>query len=236
MFDLSLKQIKKQRGIYVVDFDGEGLSSRAVIKKGAIFCLKRFTLAGLELKFYDESGKRIEELDLWLFEQKVHIKKSYTIPFGENEQQTTAIAVLGDYAEIVRLKVPAERYNLTLSYFYNPEAFIVGNKAKIVLNPRLTLVTSQKEEPQPMSHKLLKNIRIKVEVVDNEDIKSTITLENVSWSKEEDYVVEVPIKSYVQGISIEGSAEVQCYNGAKQELRFNKIINIAARKSLSNIE
>lgn len=47
IFDLNLKDIKKQRGIYVVDFDGSGISSRAIIRKGAIFCMKKITLAGL---------------------------------------------------------------------------------------------------------------------------------------------------------------------------------------------
>lgn len=47
IFDLAIKDIKKQRGIYVVDLDGSGISSRAIIRKGAIFCMKRVTLAGL---------------------------------------------------------------------------------------------------------------------------------------------------------------------------------------------
>jgi hypothetical protein len=29
-----------QRGIYLIDFNAEGISSRAIIKKGSIICLK----------------------------------------------------------------------------------------------------------------------------------------------------------------------------------------------------
>ena len=45
---------------------GDGISSRAVIRKGALVCLWKTTLAGKELQFFDDEGKRINELDLWI--------------------------------------------------------------------------------------------------------------------------------------------------------------------------
>ena len=46
-YDMSLKEVKKERGVYIVDLDSAGISTRAVIRKGAIFCLTRVTLAGV---------------------------------------------------------------------------------------------------------------------------------------------------------------------------------------------
>jgi len=50
---MSIKEIKKERGVYVVDLDGYGISSRAFIKKGSIFCFKNITVAGVEVRFSD---------------------------------------------------------------------------------------------------------------------------------------------------------------------------------------
>ena len=118
------------------------------------------------MKFYDEGGKKFEEIDIWFNGQKIHIKKSYIIPFGESSQSYQLIAVAGSYAEIINVTVPQEKYSLDMKYFYNPESFIVGTKPKIILHPRLELI-AHKEGPQKMSLKLLRDIRIKIEMEDN---------------------------------------------------------------------
>ncbi len=47
---------ERERGLFVVDFTGNGLSSRAVIRKGALTCTVECTLAGHLLTLLDESG------------------------------------------------------------------------------------------------------------------------------------------------------------------------------------
>ena len=70
--------------------------------------------------------------------------------------------------------MPQEAYSLDVKYFYNPESFIVGNKAKIILHPTLEL--GESKDCQRVSLQLLKNIRIKVEMEDSENIRSAMTL------------------------------------------------------------
>ena len=71
------------------------------------------------MKFYDEGGKKLEEIDIWFSGQKIHVKKSYIIPFGENSQSYQIIAVVGSYAEIINVSVPVEEYKLDVKYYYN---------------------------------------------------------------------------------------------------------------------
>ena len=42
------------------------------------------TLAGVELKFYNEEGQKLENVDLWIKGKKVQVKNSYIVPFSEN--------------------------------------------------------------------------------------------------------------------------------------------------------
>lgn len=43
-------------GLFIVDLEGEGVISRAVIRKGQITCLDSLTEAGQKLSFFDENG------------------------------------------------------------------------------------------------------------------------------------------------------------------------------------
>jgi hypothetical protein len=43
-------------GLFIVDLEGEGLSSRAIIRKGTIIVKNKVISAGHELTFYDENG------------------------------------------------------------------------------------------------------------------------------------------------------------------------------------
>ena len=60
--------------IFIIDFQGDGVLSRAVIRRGSIVCVKRPTLAGIELRFYLENGIAIQDLDIWLKGKKIHVK------------------------------------------------------------------------------------------------------------------------------------------------------------------
>lgn len=44
-------------GVYIVDFQGETVTSRAVIRKGTIICVDTFTEAGQQFSFYDQNGR-----------------------------------------------------------------------------------------------------------------------------------------------------------------------------------
>ena len=68
------------------------------------------------------------------------------------------------YAELVNLTIPPEEYSFNISCIYNQETFVVGNKAKVIMVPKLFIRThSDRGNNEPISLKLLKNVKIKVE-------------------------------------------------------------------------
>jgi hypothetical protein len=54
------------RGVYVVDFIGNGLSSRAVIRKGVLRHIERYTSAGHLFTIFDEESREVTNASLWL--------------------------------------------------------------------------------------------------------------------------------------------------------------------------
>ena len=79
-----MERIQKKRGVYIVELEGEGISSRAFIKKGAIASSERITSAGTQIKFEDEKGRPLKDLTVWLGDKKTVVLESYIIPFGKN--------------------------------------------------------------------------------------------------------------------------------------------------------
>ena len=91
--------------------------------------------------------------------------------------------------------------------------------------------SSDRNNKEQISLKLLKNICIKVEIENNMGIKSSLNFENVDWASQEDYVLEFPIQSYIRNVSVFVSSEIKKYSGKMQELSFRKNIDIDLRET-----
>ena len=90
------------------------------------------------------------------------------------------------YCEKINVEVPSEEYSFKVGYIYGDESFIVGNKTKVILHPRLYL---QADEEMKINLKLLKEVKISVELLNNQNIKSTLEFDNIQFSNNEDYVL-----------------------------------------------
>jgi hypothetical protein len=107
------------------------------------------------------------------------------------------VVIKDGYAEKLNVYVPAESYYLDMAYLYNTESFIVGSIAKVLLHPRLNLSFDRNID---VSLKLLKKVKILVNLTNNLGIKSTISFDNVQFKETEDYILEFPIQSYTKQI------------------------------------
>lgn len=149
----------------MVELEGEGISSRAFVRKGRIIAVSKTTSAGIELTFLNETGKQITDLCVWLG-RKLAVKECLIIPFGKKTETHEVLVMKDLFYEKVPVRVPAEEYNMTIGYIFGSESFIVGHKGKIVLHPRLYLETE--DEEIQVSLALLKDIKVKVEMPRNQ--------------------------------------------------------------------
>ena len=62
----------KDRGVYVIDFIGNGISSRAVVRKGALRCLVRTGSAGPVFTVLNESNQRLPDAKIWMDGQEFY--------------------------------------------------------------------------------------------------------------------------------------------------------------------
>lgn len=205
------KELERKPSVYVVDFKGEGVSSRAVIRRGSIVPIKKLTLTGVEIKFYWENGKPIDELDVWFNDRKVHVKEKHVIPFGENHQNVRLVAVKDGFAESVSVAVPDEKYSLQVSCIHNEENFLVGSKAKVLLQARLF------SNGHPITLKALKDSKVSVSLMNHQNIQSSFD-QTVEWDYKNECVLEIPIQAYLNSIGISVTVKVDRYIGKPVDL------------------
>jgi hypothetical protein len=84
------------------------------------------------------------------------------------------------------------------------------------LHPRLYLDSGERLQ---LSLELLKDIKIKVDMLNSQDIKSNVEFDKVEFVHDKDYVLEIPIQSHLKSINIFVEANVTKYTGEKVELR-----------------
>lgn len=90
-----------------------------------------------------------------------------------------------------------------------------------MIHPRLSLYG----EPLPLN--LLKNTKISVGMINSQNIKSFLSFDNIKFENNRDYILEFPLQSYTQSITITTSSEINLYSGKKQELNDIKTIQIS---------
>jgi len=210
--------IENKPSVYIVDFRGEGLSSRAVIRRGSIVALQKLTLTGVEIRFYQEDSTPIEELYVWCNNKRIHVKDKHIIPYTSARQSVRLVAIKDDFAELINVTVPAEEYKLNVSYVYHEENFLVGSKAKVILQARLFNLHS------PITLKALKESRISVSIINHQNISSNFDVSPVEWDHRNEYVLEIPIQAYLKSIDIAVTGKVGTYEGKLTELNSNETI------------
>lgn len=103
------------------------------------------------------------------------------IPFREKEEILKVVAVKNGFASLHKIRVPTEEYEFKLNYIYDKENFLVGNKAKVLLQARLEL------NGLPATMAIVKETVITVNITNHQGINSSFDLRNIEWNYKREY-------------------------------------------------
>jgi len=147
-------------GTYVVELIGNGRSSRALIRKGALRHDVRVGAAGSVVRIFDERGAVLHDARLWLGGRELAPREdgSITIPFSTRPGRVPMLLVHGEIAQLERLDHPAEEVELTAGFYLERESLVPNRRARVLCRPTLTIAGS------PVSIALLEEARLEVTV------------------------------------------------------------------------
>ena len=200
-----------QPGIYVVDFIGNGKSSRALLQKGKLRHVVRSTSAGMEFSIFDENQVQLSHASLWLGGQLYDADDNGNIlvPFSSQPGQQQVILIHDQTVTLARFQHQSESYAMKAGFYTDRESLLSGRIAKLLVRPGLLL------NEQPIGLGLLKNVQLTISSTDKDGITSTDTVSNLKLEDDVDYVHEFRVPPRLAQISVSLNAQVNSLSQGK---------------------
>ena len=192
-------------GTYLVELIGNGRSSRALIRKGALRHTVRTGAAGSTLSVFDEAGRFLPDARVWMGGREYTPRPDgeISIPFSTQPTRAPMLLVHGDLAQREVLQQQRETFDLQVGIQLDRQSLVAGKTARILLRPRLTIAGS----PAPIA--LLEEPRVEITVTDQAGVASTKS-EAVTLQANAETVAElrVPEDGMKIGIRLRGRVRI----------------------------
>lgn len=176
-------------GTYVVEFLGNGLSSRAVIKKGRLQYVSRTGSAGQVLTVLDENGDVVTNASAWCGGQEYAADDDGDIyvPFAPGRVQQPLILRHGNLTSLHAFDHLDESYALAAAVFVDREALLAPFRAKVLVRPTLML------QGEPVALSLLEQPELEITSRDQDGVESSVTVRDLELTSNAELVYEIAV-------------------------------------------
>ena len=163
-----------KRGVYVVNFLGDGVSSRAVLRRGKLRLIKEMTRKGYLCYIIDENGEICKEKNTGFYVNNEFFKadESGFIPYNFDKVKGGGLQKLvlchDNYGYIVEDRFKSEKISIKADWLFDEETFLPGNKCSMILDLKYSI------NKVYMERKNMKSAKVTI----------TFTKENGSTSEE----------------------------------------------------
>ena len=201
----------KKRGVYVVEFIGNGISSRALIRKGALRLLGKIGPGGHEFRILDESSQVCEDATLWLNGKEYKPTEGVIlVPFSNEPGERKVILRDGDFASLANFSHLRESYQLQAGFHLDRESLRSGEKATLLIRPSLRL------NGYPTSLQLLEECKLILTTTDHEGQPNRIETTIEQFDPRQEFLYEFRIPERLHHINAIIEAKVESLSLAKK--------------------
>ncbi|MCX7819959.1 MAG: hypothetical protein N2652_12260 [Kiritimatiellae bacterium] len=191
----------KGRGVWVIDFIGEGRSSRAFVQKGRLEVVQDISAAGHVFRVLDEAGRPVPDARAWIGGREFgpDAEGRIIVPFApEGERDETMVVHAGGFASLSRFRHLPETYQLDARPLIVAESLRGDAPAVIALRPLLTL-HGQPVNPASVQ---LEESAVTVTVTDTRGITRRHTFRSPELALDRELKLEVPLPRHPASIEI----------------------------------
>ncbi|MDA1231521.1 MAG: hypothetical protein O2856_12160, partial [Planctomycetota bacterium] len=200
-----------KRGTYVIDFIGNGHSSRALIRKGQLRFVVSTTPAGQQFRIFDALGKPVESPAVTLGGQKYEAGKDGTVlvPYSTAPGRRSVIVSSGEFSTLGYLQHDSENYELRAGILVDRESLIRLRRAKVIVRPQLLL------NGTPVALSLLKNVQLTLTFTNHDEISTTATVENFMLAEDQESEHHFLVPDRLSYMTFTLTAQVRIQSQAK---------------------
>lgn len=171
-------ELQGKRGVWVIEFIGNGRSSRALIHKGRLDYLAEPSPAGVLLRIIDEQGRHLPEATAWIGGREFGPDDEglVLIPFSTDPGPKPLVLQADGFASLDTLDHPAEDYQLHAGFHVEREQLIRRETATVVIRPTLTV------NGAPVAISVLEDPALTLLATDHDGVQSTERIEGLTLS------------------------------------------------------
>ncbi|MBT3279496.1 MAG: hypothetical protein HN370_09020, partial [Phycisphaerales bacterium] len=184
----------KGRGIFVVEFIGNGKSSRAIIRKGKLNFLSRTSSAGQVFTVLDEQGDVVNDASIHLRgrEYETDEDAQILIPYSTNPRNEQIIIQSGNFATLASFQHLGESYQLNAGIHVERGTLLKGETANVTLRPALRM------HNRDVSLDLLEEVHLTIYSTDLYGITSTRKIKDIKLHHDKDTLCEFKVPNNLQ--------------------------------------
>lgn len=204
-------------GTWVVEFVGNGMSSRAVIQKGRLHALQRIGAAGHVFRILDEQGEAVPEAVASVAGREYGADElgEIAVPFAPEAGPRTLVLGRGTLASLHPFRHRAEVYELRAGAFVERETLVAGRRARLLVRPRLLVAGVA------IDLSLLQQTVLEVRAVRGDGIESLQTLRSPQWSPAGELEHEFSVPPDLRRLTV-------ALRGKVEKLSTGELVDVAA--------
>lgn len=227
----------RKRGVYIIEFIGNGISSRALIRIGSLYHKVRMSAAGHVFDIFDENNDILNHTSIWMEgrEYKSDDKGQITIPYSTNpvnqqiilvhhkklQSELDEVETNRGFASLDSFYHASEYYNFNSGFFVDREQLIKNNNARVLIRPSLSV------NGAPVNFKLIEDVKLTIKSTDIEGTESTKTITNFEIFNEKESSCEFQVPENLIQIDFTLTGKIQNIStGIKDELTAGRSFTI----------
>ncbi|MEM8681583.1 MAG: hypothetical protein AAGF97_19730, partial [Planctomycetota bacterium] len=210
------------RGVYVIDFIGNGISSRAVVRKGALRYLLETGAGGQIFTVLDESHNEIPDASLWLDDREYTADRDgrIVVPFTTQPGLAPLVIAHRGFADLHQVDRVAEKYELQCAFHVDRESLLRHREAPILVRPHLLLSGT------PIDVQLLQNVSLRVTSTDLEGTQTTQRVDDFELRGDREARHQIHVPERLHRLHLELCGEIE-------QLSTGKTITLSVSKQLA---
>jgi len=207
-------------GVYVVDFIGNGINSRVVVRKGQLRHLVETTSAGQVFTVLDEKNERVKDASIWLAGHEYLPQEDgrILVPFSTQPGRQAIILSRGDLSSLAFFQHQAENYQLAAGIYVDRESLLKRTVVPVVIRSGLYLNGS------PVGIADLEDVRLTIASVDQDGVSSTKEVKDFKLFEDRESIYEFQVPPRLAQLTFTVQAKIQ-------SLSQNKKIDLQAAES-----
>lgn len=219
------------RGVWVVDFLGGGLRSRAIIRRGDLRFIERISANGQVFVVLDQDRNPVPEARMlvagreWLADDDGRI----TLPLLPQPLTRQAVLMDDEIAIPVLFAQYSESYNFTASMRINRQQLQAGQMADLVIRPRLAM-SGTLVDPS-----MVEKVTVVITGKDQDGIETNRRFENLKLSQASETVVRFRVPNRLSALTATLTGQITiAATGRQTDLATSESWNVNGVQQTSN--